>query len=174
VLDLCAYSGGFGVYAAALGKARSVTFVDLDEDAIALAQRNARLNKVPTDAFETVHTDAFPYLRQLQAAGTTFDVVVLDPPKLIPTREEADEGRMKYFDLNRLALTVVRPGGMLVTCSCSGLLPAEEFLTVLRAAARGARRRVQTLRITGPGPDHPVMTDCPESAYLKCVWAVVW
>jgi 23S rRNA (cytosine1962-C5)-methyltransferase len=174
VLDLCAYSGGFGVYAAALGKAATVTCVDLDEDAIALAQRNANLNHVPRNVLETVHADAFVYLRQMQAAGTKFDVVVLDPPKLIATREEMDEGRMKYFDLNRLALTVVTPGGMLVTCSCSGLLSPEEFFTVLRGAARGARRRVQVLRQTGPGPDHPVMTDCPESGYLKCLWARVW
>ena len=112
--------------------------------------------------------------RQMQAAKKTFDVVVLDPPKLIATLEGADEGRMKYFDLNRLALTAVKPGGMLVTCSCSGLLSPEEFFTVVRGAARGARRRVQTLRLTGAGADHPVMTDCPESAYLKCIWARVW
>jgi 23S rRNA (cytosine1962-C5)-methyltransferase len=174
VLDLCAYSGGFGVYAAALGKAAAVTCVDLDEDAVALAQRNANLNKVPRGGLETVHADAFVYLRQMQAAKKTFDVVVLDPPKLIATLEGADEGRMKYFDLNRLALTAVKPGGMLVTCSCSGLLSPEEFFTVLRGAARGARRRVQTLRLTGAGADHPVMTDCPESAYLKCIWAKVW
>ena len=174
VLDLCAYSGGFGVYAAALGKALAVTCVDLDEDAIALAQRNANLNKVPRSVLETVHADAFVYLRQMQAAGTTFDVVVLDPPKLIPSREEEDEGRKKYFDLNRLALTVVKPGGTLVTCSCSGILSAEEFFSVIGAAARGARRRVQVLRQTGPGADHPVMSDCPESGYLKCLWARVW
>jgi 23S rRNA (cytosine1962-C5)-methyltransferase len=174
VLDLCAYSGGFGIYAAAPGKAASVKCVDLDEDAIALAQRNANLNHIPRSVLETVHADAFVYLRQMQAAGRTFDVVVLDPPKLIAAREETDEGRMKYFDLNRLALTVVKPGGMLVTCSCSGLLSAEEFFNVLRGAARGARRRVQVFRQTGPGPDHPVMTDCPESGYLKCLWARVW
>jgi 23S rRNA (cytosine1962-C5)-methyltransferase len=174
VLDLCAYTGGFGVYAATLGKAESVICVDLDEDAIALAQRNANLNKVPKDVLETVHADVFVYLRQMQATSKTFDVVVLDPPKLIHSQDEIDEGRMKYFDMNRLALLAVKPGGVLVTCSCSGLMSAEDFVTVLRGAARGARRRVQILRQTGPGPDHPVMTDCPESGYLKCVWAKVW
>ncbi len=174
VLDLCAYSGGFGVYAAALGNAAAVTCVDLDEDAIALAQRNANLNKIPRTTFSTAHSDVFPYLRQLQGDGKRFDVVVLDPPKLIADREEIEEGRMKYFDLNRLALTVVKPGGMLVTCSCSGLFSPEDFFNVLKGAARGARRRVQVLRQTGPGADHPVMTDCPESSYLKCLWAKVW
>ncbi len=174
VLDLCAYSGGFGVYAAALGKAKHVICVDLDEDAIALAQRNANLNKVPRGNLQTVHSDAFPYLRQAQQNGKTFDVVVLDPPKLIASREGFEEGRMKYFDLNRLAMVAVRPGGMLVTCSCSGMFTPEDFFAVLKGAARGARRRVQVLRMTGPGPDHPVMTDHPESAYLKCMWCRVW
>src|SRR5207237_27102 len=126
VLDLCAYSGGFGVYSATLGKAAHVTCVDLDEDAIALAQRNANLNKVPRGLLETVHADAFVYLRQMQAGGKTFDVVVLDPPKLIARQEEMDEGRMKYFDMNRLAMLAVKPGGILVTCSCSGMLSPED------------------------------------------------
>jgi 23S rRNA (cytosine1962-C5)-methyltransferase len=174
VLDLCAYSGGFGVYAAALGKAAGVTCVDLDEDAIALAQRNANLNKVPRGTLSTVHSDVFPYLRQMQGGSKRFDVVVLDPPKLIATREEMEEGRMKYFDLNRLAMTVVKSGGLLVTCSCSGLFSPEDFFNVVKGAARGARKRVQVLRQTGPGADHPVMTDCPESSYLKCLWCRVW
>ncbi len=174
VLDVCAYSGGFGIYAATLGKAARVTCVDLDEDAIALAQRNANLNKVHKGQFDIAHADAFVYLRQMQTAGRTFEVVVLDPPKFIHSLEEQDEGRNKYFDLNRLALTLVKPGGVLVTCSCSGLLSPVDFVTVLGAAGRGARRRVQVLRQTGPGADHPVMTDCPESGYLKCLWAKVW
>jgi 23S rRNA (cytosine1962-C5)-methyltransferase len=174
VLDLCSYSGGFGVYAATLGKAADVTCVDLDEDAIALAQRNANLNKVSKSIFHTAHSDVFPYLRQFIAAGKSADVVILDPPKLIHSREEFDEGRAKYFDMNKLALGAVRPGGLFVTCSCSGLLSMEEFFSVMRGASRGARRRVQVLRGTGPGADHPVMTDCPESAYLKCLWCKVW
>ncbi len=174
VLDLCSYSGGFGVYAATLGKASSVTCVDLDEDAIALAQRNANLNKIPRDRFTTLHSDAFPYLRQLQQSQKQVDIVILDPPKLIPTREDIEEGRTKYYDLNRLALTAIKPGGLLVTCSCSGLLSPEDFFTILKAAARGARRRVQVFNTTGASPDHPVMTDHPESAYLKCLWCRVW
>jgi 23S rRNA (cytosine1962-C5)-methyltransferase len=174
VLDLCSYSGGFGVYAATLGKSAHVTCVDLDEDAIALAQRNANLNKVPRAQFTTVHSDTFPYLRQVQTAGKLFDVVILDPPKLIPTADDFAEGRKKYFDMNKLALGSVRAGGIFLTCSCSGLLPMEEFFSVLRGAARSAGKRVQVLRASGPGADHPVMTDCPESAYLKALWCRVW
>ena len=174
VWDLCSYTGGFGVYAATLGKAAEVTCVDLDEDAIALAQRNANLNKVARGTFKTVHSDVFTYLRQSIAAGKNADVVVLDPPKLIYNQTEFDEGRAKYFDMNKLALGAVKSGGMFVTCSCSGLLSMEEFFSVLKGAARGAKRRVQVLRATGPGADHPVMTDCPESSYLKCLWCKVW
>jgi 23S rRNA (cytosine1962-C5)-methyltransferase len=176
MLDLCCYSGGFGVYAATLGKAKHVTAVDLDEDAIALAKRNANLNKVPVSQYETVHSDTFPFLRQLQAGGAPpkqFDVIVLDPPKLIPTKEDFFEGRGKYFDMNKLALGCVKAGGMLVTCSCSGLLSGEEFFNVLKGAARSAGRRVQVIRATGPGADHPVMTEHPESAYLKALWCRV-
>jgi 23S rRNA (cytosine1962-C5)-methyltransferase len=173
VLDVCSYSGGFGVHAAALGKAKSVTCIDLDEDAIALAQRNANLNQVAANMFSTVHSDAFTYLRQMQANGRQFNVVVVDPPKFVPNRESFFEGRGKYFDLNRLALTLLKPGGYLVTCSCSGLVSGEEFLGILRGAARSAQRRVQVFATTGPGPDHPVMTDTPESAYLKCLWCRV-
>lgn len=174
VLDLCSYSGGFGVYAATLGKAEHVTCVDLDEDAIALAKRNANINNVPRGKFDTAHSDVFPYMRQLIEQKKQFDVVVLDPPKLIANSEEFAEGRAKYFDLNKLALQVVKPGGIFVTCSCSGLLSPEEFFSVLRGACRAPGRRVQTLKFTGPGADHPVMTDAPESSYLKCIFARVW
>ena len=170
VLDLCSYSGGFGVYAATLVNANHVTCVDLDEDAIALAQRNANLNKVDKKSFDTAHSDAFPYLRQLIQNQKQYDIIVLDPPKLIHNQEEFGEGRAKYFDLNKLAISCVKPGGLLVTCSCSGLLSLDEFISVLRGAPRAANRRVQILRATGPGDDHPVMSDHPESAYLKCLW----
>jgi 23S rRNA (cytosine1962-C5)-methyltransferase len=166
VLDACSYSGGFGVYAAKLGGAKSVTCVDLDEYAIALAKRNAGLNGVRLD---TVHADAFHYLRQMQGNARSFDAVVLDPPKLIASRDGYDEGRAKYFDLNKLGLGVVRPGGLMLTCSCSGLVDATEFFNIVRGAARSAGRRVQVLHFGGPGPDHPVMTECPESLYLKCL-----
>lgn len=173
MLDACSYTGGFGVYAATLGKAKHVTCVDLDEDAVALAQRNANLNQVPRSKFEAVHADSFPYLRQMRENGRHFNVVVLDPPKLIPTREAFAEGRAKYFDMNKHALAVVKPGGFFVTCSCSGLVSRDEFFGIVRGAARSANRRVQVLDLTGPGADHPVMTDCPESAYLKCLWCRV-
>jgi 23S rRNA (cytosine1962-C5)-methyltransferase len=170
VLDVCSYTGGFGVYAAVLGGAEAVTCVDLDEYAVELVKRNAGINGVRVQA---VHADGFAYLRQMQANGRRFGVVVLDPSKLIGSREEFDEGRKKYFDFNKLAIGVVKPGGILLTCSCSGLVDSTEFFNIVRGAARSAGRRVQVLATTGAGPDHPVMTECPESAYLKAIWCRV-
>jgi 23S rRNA (cytosine1962-C5)-methyltransferase len=167
VLDVCSYTGGFGITALKAGSAREVTCVDLDEKAIALARENANANQVrPT----LVHSDAFPYLRQMGVNGREFGVVVLDPPKLIPGRLDISSGKRKYFDLNVLALNVVEPGGLLLTCSCSGLLSSEEFLILLRAAARKAGRSVQVLGVRGAAPDHPVGLEALEGAYLKAVW----
>ena len=102
--------------------------------------------------------------------GREFGVVLLDPPKLIPGRLDIADGKRKYFDMNFLALRVVEPGGLLLTCSCSGLLPPEEFLVLLRAAARKAGRSVQVLGVSGAAPDHPVGLEALEGAYLKAVW----
>ncbi len=167
VLDACCYTGGFGLYAMVKGGAAEVTCVDLDEKAIALAKENANANQVRPNF---VHADAFGYMRQMGANGKTFGVVVLDPPKLIPGRLDISAGKRKYFDLNVLALNCVEPGGILLTCSCSGLLPAEEFVILLRAAARKAGRSVQVLAVTGAAPDHPVGLEALEGAYLKAVW----
>ena len=167
MLDVCSYTGGFGLYAMAKGGATEVTCVDLDEKAIALAKENANANQVrPT----FVHADAFGYMRQMGVNGKTFGVVVLDPPKLIPGRDDISSGKRKYFDLNVLAMNCVEPGGILLTCSCSGLLPVEEFVILLRAAARKAGRSVQVLGVTGAAADHPVGLEALEGAYLKAVW----
>ena len=167
VLDLCCYTGGFGLSALIRGGAREVTCVDLDEKAIAQARENANLNQVKP-AF--VHADAFGYLRQMGLNSRDYGVVVLDPPKLIPGRLDIASGKRKYFDLNVLAMGLVEPGGMLLTCSCSGLLGPEEFLILLRAAARQAGRSARVLAVTGASSDHPVGLDALEGSYLKAVW----
>jgi 23S rRNA (cytosine1962-C5)-methyltransferase len=175
VLDLCCYTGGFAIQAKRLGQAAEVTAVDLDETAIALARNNAKLNH---QQIRFVHADAFAYMRDMLQNGRTFDVVVLDPPKLIRSRREFDEGKRTHFDLNRLAMQLVRPGGWLLTCSCSGLLSEPDFLKLLFAASRprdAASREAtpsswQILARTGAGSDHPVALDVPETEYLKAVW----
>ncbi len=167
VLDLCCYTGGFGLNALIKGRAREVTCVDLDEKAVALAKENGNANQV---RLEVIHADAFGYLRQMGFNARTFGVIVLDPPKLIPERDEIAPGKRKYYDLNVMAIKLVEPGGLLLTCSCSGLLDAGEFVGILRAAARNAGRSVQILALTGAGADHPVAIDAPEGAYLKAAW----
>lgn len=167
VLDVCCYTGGFGIYAKTLGGAETVTGVDLDEEAVALARRNANLNEVRV---QHVHADAFSYLRQMQQNQRRFDVVVLDPPKFVPAREEMDEGLRKYLDLNTLGMSVVERGGLLLTCSCSGLVTGKVFRETVQAAANRLQRPMQIVERTGAGPDHPVMANCPESEYLKALW----
>ncbi len=167
VLDLCCYTGGFSLCAKLLGEAADVTAVDLDEGALAVARENANLNQT---RISFVHADAFIYLRQMIANARQFGTVVLDPPKLAHTRNDIEDALRKYHDLNYLALQVVRPGGLFVTCSCSGLVSGDVFLETVHRAARRLRRPLQLLDRTGAGPDHPVMLNCPESAYLKVLW----
>jgi len=167
VLDACCYTGGFGLNALVRGKAREVTCVDLDEKAVAVARENGNANSV---RLSVVHADAFGYMRQMALNERTFGVVVLDPPKLIIDRDEVPAGKRKYFDLNVLGMGLVEPGGLLLTCSCSGLLDAPDFQALLRAAARKAGRSVQLLAMTGASADHPVALDAPEGAYLKAAW----
>jgi len=170
LLDVCCYTGGFGLYAKTLGQADSVVGVDLDESALELAKRNANLNQ---QRIRYVHADAFGYLRQMQSSGHRYDVVVLDPPKFVGNRDEFAEGARKYSDLNTLGMMVLKPGGLLLTCSCSGSVSRQPFLDIVKAAAGRAGRQMQIIDQTGAGPDHPVMADCPESEYLKAVWARV-
>ncbi len=170
VLDLCCYTGGFSLAAKTLGGAEDVTGVDLDETAIAQAQRNANLNQA---RISWVHCDAFSYARQMQRNATQWDVVILDPPKLVLGRDDADEGVRKYEDLNQLAVRLVKPGGFFVTCSCSGLLSAEDFERIVSKSAHRAARPLQILDRTGAGPDHPVMSYAPDGRYLKVLWTRV-
>lgn len=172
VLDLCCYTGGFAISAKVHGGAEEVSGVDLDEAAVAQARRNANLNQA---RIKWVHADAFAYARQMVQNGEKWDAVVVDPPKFLFTREGAGhwEGRRKYEDLNQLALGLVKEGGLYVTCSCSGLLSLEDFEEHVIKAAHRLNRRLQFLDRTGPGPDHPVASNCLESRYLKVLWARV-
>jgi len=172
LLDLCCYSGGFAVTAQVAGNLSDVSGVDLDEAAIEMAKRNANLNR---QRVRWVHADAFAYARQMQQNGETWDAVVLDPPKFVLTREAAGaaEGRRKYEDLNQLAITLVKSGGLFVTCSCSGLVSLEKFESFVIKAAHRAGRRLQFFAVTGAGIDHPVYSNCLESRYLKVLWSRV-
>ncbi|MCC6742014.1 MAG: class I SAM-dependent rRNA methyltransferase [Planctomycetia bacterium] len=168
VLDLCCYTGGFSIHTAKAGAAK-VVGVDLDEDALETAAANAKLNRLTV---EWRHADVFDVLRALPRPSE-FDLVVLDPAKLARNRLELGKARRAYFDMNRLAFGAVARGGVLVTCSCSGLVSEEEFLDIVREAARSADREYRVFRISGAAPDHPVSTLYPEGRYLKAVFGVV-
>jgi 23S rRNA (cytosine1962-C5)-methyltransferase len=166
VLDLCCYTGGFAVQAKRLGKAKEVTGVDLDKEPLRLARENARLNQA---RIRFIEADVFNYMRDLLQAGRQFDVVVLDPPKLIRSRMEIEEGKHKHFDLNRLAMRLVKPGGLMLSCTCSGLLSEADFLRLLHAAS-SQRGNMQILARSGAAPDHPIASGVPETEYLKSAW----
>ncbi|TBR10153.1 MAG: class I SAM-dependent rRNA methyltransferase [Lysobacter sp.] len=169
VLDLCCNTGGFGVYAAVRGAAE-VTGVDIDNDVLEIARGNARLNNARV---KFVQADIFPWLRDAGLRGEAFDVVILDPAKMTRDREQVIPALKKYLDMNKLALGVVKPGGLLATFSCTGLVSEEQFLDMLRRAAYYAGRTVQVLRVSGAGADHPVLASVPESRYLKAVFCRV-
>lgn len=171
VLDICCYQGGFAIPAAVRGQAGRVVAVDLDEKAIAIAQKNAALNRARN--IEFIHQDGFDYLRSVQTTKKRFDVVVLDPPKLASSMGDLARAMSKYTDLNTLGMLALRNHGLLFTCSCSGLISEEEFLGLLRKAAARAKRKLKILQIGGAAPDHPVSPQFPQGRYLKCVLAAV-
>ena len=169
VLDLCCNTGGFGVYAAARG-ASEVVGVDIDAAVIELAKQNAYLNHVKP---RFIQADIFPWLRDAAAAGEQFDVVILDPAKMTRDREQVITALKKYLDMNKLALGVVKPGGLFATFSCTGLVSEDQFLDMLRRAAFYVGRTVQVLKVAGAGADHPWLAQVQESRYLKAVFCRV-
>src|SRR5262249_38606334 len=170
VLDLCCNTGGFAVYAKVLGGADEVVGLDLDEEALALAKQNANLNQA---RIRFVQADLFPWLRDILAGGQRFDVVVLDPSKQTRDREAIELAFKKYLDMNRLALQAVAPGGIFLTCSCTGLVSEADFLEPLRRAAWQAGRQLQIFHVAGAAPDHPFFVHVPESRYPKAVFCRV-
>jgi len=170
VLDCFCYTGAFGISARTAGKARRVVGVDLDEQALEVAGRNSTLNRAEV---EWIHADAFKYLRAQRHAVEPFEAIVLDPAKWAPSRDQIFQARQRYLDLNAAAMAAIQRGGLLLSCSCSGLISQEDFLSILRAAAARAGRELQVFHIGGAAPDHPVSIHCQESRYLKAVFARV-
>lgn len=169
VLDLFCYTGGFSI-SAAKGGAAEVAGVDLDEKALKIAEENVRLNGV---RIGFTQRNVFDHLRDMVKEGRRTDMVILDPSKLAGVRDEIPRAKRTYGDLNRLAMKVTEPGGILLTCSCSGLISEPEFLSILTQAAAEAAVVLQIFRIGGASPDHPVSSIYPESRYLKTVFARV-
>jgi 23S rRNA (cytosine1962-C5)-methyltransferase len=166
VLNVFAYTGAFGVYAAAAG-ARQITHVDSSAPALEVAERNAHLNGFARPDDEYIAGDAFEVLRYFREEGRQFDAVILDPPKFAHNQGQINQATKGYKDLNWLALRLLRPEGLLATFSCSGLVSAELFQKVVFGAALDAGRDVQIMRHLGQAVDHPILLSFPESAYLK-------
>ncbi len=167
VLDMCCYSGGFSLVAASVGGASHVTGIDTSEQVVAMAAANAERNGITNVEFRT--GDMFKSLESLAAAGQQFDAVILDPPKFVRARSGINQALKAYHQLNRLALGVLKPGGILATCSCSGNVSPELFEDMLFGVGQRSKREIQILEHHGPSPDHPVASTCPETQYLKCV-----
>lgn len=168
VLDLFCYGGAFSLVAAKNGGAASVLGIDVSGSAIALAQRNAERNEI---AAEFVQEDATAALRRLAKEGRRFGMILCDPPKFARSAGAVEGAIRGYEQLNRQAIELLEPGGILVTSSCSGHISEEDFVSILASSAQHAKRDVQMLEQRGQAPDHPVSLFCLETSYLKCVLA---
>jgi 23S rRNA (cytosine1962-C5)-methyltransferase len=166
VLDCFCYSGGFTVNALA-GGAKSVLSVDASGDSLALCRENVSLNTLPADRHTTLEGDVFQLLRKFRDEARSFDLIILDPPKFAPTAAQAEKAARGYKDINLLAFKLLRPGGILVTFSCSGGIDADLFQKIIASAALDAGVDAQIVEHLSQAPDHPVALQFPEGAYLK-------
>jgi 23S rRNA (cytosine1962-C5)-methyltransferase len=169
VLDVCSYVGAWAV-SALKGGAASATCVDSSATALEYVARNGRANGVNV---ETVKDDAFDALKALHESGARFDVVILDPPAFAKRKKDAPQALAAYRKLNQLALPLIDRDGLLVSCSCSYHIGADELATSIQTAARHSSRFVQVLEQGGQSPDHPIHPAIPETRYLKAFFCRV-
>jgi 23S rRNA (cytosine1962-C5)-methyltransferase len=169
VLDVCSYVGAWAVTALKAGAA-AASCIDSSQMALDFAARNAQANGV---TLQTIRSDAFEAMKALHERGERFDVVVLDPPAFIKRKKDIPQGQAAYRKLNQLALALIEGEGLLVSCSCSYHLAAEELVTAIQTAARHTGRFVQILEAGGQSPDHPVHPAIPETRYLKAFFCRV-
>lgn len=165
VLSCFSYTGGFEI-AAAAGGARALTAIDSSAEVLALARQNYELNNVSVPV-EQIAGNVFSELRRFRAEERSFDVIVLDPPKFVENRGQLERASRGYKDINLLAMQLLRPGGILATFSCSGLVSTDLFQKIVWGAAVDSRRDVQIVERLTQGGDHPVLLTFPEGEYLK-------
>ncbi|HEY1013883.1 MAG TPA: class I SAM-dependent rRNA methyltransferase [Herpetosiphonaceae bacterium] len=172
VLGVFTYTGGFEILAAGAG-AKSLTTVDSSGPALRMLQANLQRNNLRTP-HTPIEGDAFKVLRELRAEGRQYDLVILDPPKFAHSQRQIERATRGYKDINMQAMHLVRPGGVLATFSCSGLISADLFQKVVFGAALDVGRDVQIIETYTQGSDHPVLLTFPEAAYLKGLLCRVW
>jgi 23S rRNA (cytosine1962-C5)-methyltransferase len=167
-LDVCCYQGGFALHLARV--CRQVTGIDASRASLEVAERNLEANRaLLTAQVDWVEADAFQLLRDWSDAGESFDAIVLDPPAFAKTKRAVEGALRGYKELNLRALKMMRPGGLLVTCSCSHHVTWADLEASVASAAADAARRVRLLERRGAAPDHPVVLNLPETEYLKCL-----
>ena len=163
--DLCCFEGGFGLHLAKAGI--KVTAVDLSSEALLAAKENAELNNIPAQNFETVKQDVFYFLTDKFARAEKTGLIILDPPSFTKRASKVNRALKGYRDLNLRAMHCLKPGGLLVTCSCSHHIDRESFFYMLQEAAHDARRSVRVLEVCGPSVDHAPVISFPEASYLQ-------
>jgi len=163
-LDAFCYQGGFALHLAA--KCSSVTGVDSSRPALEMAEKNAALNG---RELEWIEANAFDLLRDYAAANRRFDTIVLDPPAFAKSKRDLEKALRGYKELNLRAMKMLRPGGILVTCSCSFHVGAADFLKVVADAARDAHKDLRVVESRGASKDHPILLNVPETSYLQCL-----
>jgi 23S rRNA (cytosine1962-C5)-methyltransferase len=166
VLEVFCHTGAFGIHAA-LGGAKSVEGLDVSEEALALARRQAQLNDVQ-DRCHYRAADAFDDMRQLEQAGRRYDLVLLDPPAFARSKQAVPRALAGYKDVNLLGIRLTRPEGILVTSSCSHHVSEQDLWRAIGQAAHDAKRQVRLLEQRGQASDHPILASMPETRYLKC------
>lgn len=166
VLDCFCHNGSFSLHAAKYG-AKSVLGVDISEEALDVARENARINGLTSVTFEA--HNCFDHLRELTDAGEQFDLVILDPPAFTKNKAALQSALRGYKEINLRGLKLVRPGGFLVTCSCSQHVLPEMFQDMVNQAARDAKKRIRLVEYRTQGKDHPILPQAVETKYLKCM-----
>ena len=173
VLNCFSYTGGFSVYAALTRLQTHVTSVDISASAIEAAREHFVMNGIDPNQHQFLTSDVFDYLEQARSNGEQFDVVVLDPPAFAKTQSARTQALKAYRRLNMLGMQVLRPGGILLTCSCSGVVGMDDLLGTISQVAQRLQRPVQLLESYTHGVDHPIHIAMPETAYLKAVFCRV-
>ncbi len=171
MLDAFCYSGGFGTYAAKAG-AESVLGIDASKAALELAEHNAMVNGLSQLSF--VQDDVFARMATLAEEKQKFDVIVLDPPKFARNRAALPDAIKGYRRLHQLAMRLLSPNGILVSCCCTGLISMQDLEELIQQVSTEAKRDLQLLERRGPSADHPVAITCREGGYLKCLISRVW
>jgi 23S rRNA (cytosine1962-C5)-methyltransferase len=166
-LDVCTYQGGFALHLARV--CEKVTAVDISREVLEVAEQNEQLNAGAFKSeIEWIEGNAFDLMKDYASAGKEYDTIVLDPPAFAKSKKHLESALRGYKELNLRALKMLRPGGVLITCSCSFAVSEEDFLSVLTEAAQDAHRSVRILEKRTQAMDHPVLLGVPETYYLKC------